>query len=898
MSCWSAFRNLLNSHLGPDTVTSLLDVLRENAHQDTRNINTIRGAVMILHEILMTMNKDEFPQPSITDSIRALRESTAFGSARLECDIIRLLRELFRVDDARRALLGGTEWSDFVQIISSCTQRLAASTTKAPAEHFNSQHLNDSAAQSDPNVQLGQELQRIGEVLLFSISDLDYEHQLLVMQFLARHAAYFDDNTARGIIDFFHEEHLLLSSEEDWLENSQQLLDGLMKHVHRSQTIRVLCLNTVLEAYSTFGASNFSERNRLMVTMMENVQLEEDIVVLETLTKYAEHVAVWTLDTQIFATITDSLKNALYKEHNDDEANTPSSATLLPQTSFAPTSAHDEYCASIAKSLVRVFLRSLNLAAWKCQQLYYMFLGIVKSKVVNTSAKITFLKLLVRLRSDVNGALFVSNTTEAEHLASTIGRTGQVFTNEYSMLEPSSERSSRSEEQSSRRRAPMSASSSHSAKPGSSRSRPGTEYKSVVRRVPPLWMYPGPNGLPEDPPSSPSGVLFAHIDSGLRSGDVPDADDSRAVIDTSQWLDIVLFILEGNDFEWEIYSYIIVHLSTPLRNHSLFPASTQQIRAMRTLITSQLSHNNFPEPPAYTNQKKADVSICLYHVLTVLVSYRHYYNKNEEDEIVRTFLLGFGSRDGTSECCIHALTICCHELPMSISKSLENILHKMAQTITQSAAAVHILEFLAGLARLPELFKNFREEEFRMVFGICFRYLQYVRDPRSKGNTSSSGGPGGSLPRNVATTEPGTSQEARGSSLPEELSQYVYALTYHVMTFWFMSLKLQDRPHQMAWITRNLVYKDSENRDVMEEQAQVTVDMMQRVAFSDRDDSATTANFSQSIDGVVSKRSWLVGLSILTIETAGRSGKSQITRRRPVSTASLCLPATTDHVPD
>ncbi|KAK5275830.1 Tuberous sclerosis 2-like protein, partial [Cryomyces antarcticus] len=56
----------------------------------------------------------------------------------------------------------------------------------------------------------------------------------------------------------------------------------------------------------------------------------------------------------------------------------------------------------------------------------------------------------------------------------------------------------------------------------------------------------------------------------------------------------------------------------------------------------------------------------------------------------------------------------------------------MTQIITQAPVAVHILEFLAGLSRCSDLYKNFRDDDYRMVFGICFRYLQYARDQRNK----------------------------------------------------------------------------------------------------------------------------------------------------------------------
>lgn len=617
-----------------------------------------------------------------------------------------------------------------------------------------------------------------------------------------------------------------------------------------------------------------------MVTLMDSVQSEEDVVVLETLTKYVEHVAVWTTDTEIFATIIGSLEAALYHNH-DVQGTGTSHATDPPLHLWSETATtRDQYCTSLAKSLVKIFLQCINLAAWKALKLYNTLLGLAESKTVNISARVTCLKLLVRLRSDVNGAIFVTSLTESEHLASLIGRTGSGSPSERAVPDTVGERSSRPEEQSSRRKAPVSASSSHSAKPGSSRSRRGTEYRSIVRRVPPMWMYPGPSGLPVQPPSSSSAVLFAHTDPSSATGDDSSNTALKTTINIQDWLDVVILILRGHDFEWEIYIYIVVHLTTPLRNHSLFANCEGQIRTMRTLLCAQLASSSFPEPPAYTNQKKADVSICLHHILTVLISYRHCFTKSEEDEIARTFLLGLGSRDGTSESCIHALSICCHELPSSVSKSMESILQRMAQSITQSATAVHILEFLAGLARLPELFKNFREEEFRLVFGICIRYLQYAREPRSKGSAGLSDGPSPRGGNHDLETD------LRHSLLAEELPQYVYALTYHVMTFWFMSLKLQDRPHQMALITKSLVHKDSNGLDVMEEQAQVLVDMMHRVAFSDRDDTIPTLPFSKPIDGSIERRSWLVGLSILTIETAGRTGKTQITRRRPVSSIS------------
>ncbi|KAK3075230.1 hypothetical protein LTS18_014072, partial [Coniosporium uncinatum] len=95
----------------------------------------------------------------------------------------------------------------------------------------------------------------------------------------------------------------------------------------------------------------------------------------------------------------------------------------------------------------------------------------------------------------------------------------------------------------------------------------------------------------------------------------------------------------------------------------------------------------------------------------------------------------------------------------------------------------------------------------------------------------------------------------------------------------------------MEWITKNLTYKDKTGAETIEEQGLVTIDMIHRAAYSDRDETYWHDTFASPADGEVSKKRWIVGMSILTIETAGRSGLSQITHRRPTITRySTCRP--------
>lgn len=98
-----------------------------------------------------------------------------------------------------------------------------------------------------------------------------------------------------------------------------------------------------------------------------------------------------------------------------------------------------------------------------------------------------------------------------------------------------------------------------------------------------------------------------------------------------------------------------------------------------------------------------------------------------------------------------------------------------------------------------------------------------------------------------------------------------------------MALKMEDRPKQIPWITRNLYFTDSSGRQVMEEQGQVLVDIMNMVAYTDRDQTTREEFSVKPGDGEVWKKTWIVGNALVTIETAARTGTSLVTTRRPVS---------------
>jgi hypothetical protein len=328
----------------------------------------------------------------------------------------------------------------------------------------------------------------------------------------------------------------------------------------------------------------------------------------------------------------------------------------------------------------------------------------------------------------------------------------------------------------------------------------------------------------------------------------------------------------------------LVYLPSQLSNHAIFKAAVPQIRELRRIVCDLLKTNTFQEPPSAHGLRRADVAICLFHSLTMVLSYHHHFHKAEEDEIVRTFVQGIATWERSAKCCIHALTICCHELPSSTGKALVTILPKMAQIITQPHVAMHILEFLACLYRIPSLYINFREDEYRIVFGICFRYLQYVRDKKHTYRMSS---------HSDTTTPSATASSTVADALShpivsDDLPQYVYALAFHVISYWFLALKLPDRANHVSWIAKNL-FIDVDGSQFADEQAQITIDFMQRVTYADVDESTPDPFFTPDRYGEILKKRWLVGNSIVTIEQAISTGWAQITKRHPSGTSTYTI---------
>lgn len=911
--------HLFYSHVAPAAIYEFIEILYGQLGSSKQRTNVVRGAVKVLEDMLFHPRAAHLQELQLSLFLPALNNliSVEYANRRasetnsdadnhtlkkikadnfhLESDICNIMWKLLISGDAdnkyTRQLLQEYDWSTFLEIIVKCANdvsdnevrdftNLASETFSSPTD--DGEDEEEEQENTHPSIPLRGVLLKLFEIR----NELDIIQRQETMAMLVRVGPKLPDDIAKGVIKYYEDERLLQPPSEDWKAAWEQLLIPFFRDKRRSTDLRKYAMGTIIRTYDYIS---FMLSPDVQVTcakfILEHIHEELDPDVLTILADAAVSIAVEASD-ELFEYVIDLFRVYLWEFIGDIHEHHAAGDLMYEDNPVSPSKV-------ITKALIRIFIRIYIHSGWKASKAYELILYVAGTKKCNMDARIAAIRFLARLRSDANFALRVNAAPEGENIAALLNRTADTLVS-IPKEEGSSEATSPTsmEEKSLTRRSLVG-----SVQFPQSRN-PSRVSSGVVKAKPvqPLWTYPDQEGLPEQPPTIPSLVLFTDLGGTRAQSDTEneateengDATDTvhRELFPTSRWLEIAISLFQ-NCNDWEVLSYLFVHFGAQLCNHALWKNCIPQLRLLRSVLSDQIRNGSVPEPPPYSAVKKADVAVCYFHILTMLVSYHQHFEKSEEDDLVKTFYLGIGSWDRTSKWCIHALTVCCHEIPDSTTKHLQNIVQKMSQIITQPQIAIHILEFLTHLVRLPDLYVNFRDDEFKMVFGVCFRYLQYVRDQQEKAASPAPARLSGAGLRHTAP-----SRDLRDSKMidqntgkaksADDLPQYVHALAYHVITFWFMAIKLEDREKFIPWIIKKLIHTDRFGRESLEEQALITIDMLYSRAYTDRDETGYQESFAKEADGEVTKRSWVIGGEmILTLETAARTGITQIIKRRP-----------------
>lgn len=913
LAAWHTIGNLCKSHNGHATVGILLDVLRhpERNQKTQKNLREVRGALSVLERIIAENGEDGYPLVPFGLLIDALSTSLVIDQPKVDQAIMHLILSLFGDDEdpLKKPDILDEDWAKMFDIVVRCAMRAWETSDGKPLRtaSLQSSPPPSLAAGSDSSAHIATGVAQMlygliarVEHILLSTESADFMQTESCILFFSKVSAHIPDSCAELVIRYYVDFRFCYPSDSNWELNSQTLLDAFFLNRNRPTETRLQALKAVTDVYELVEMmeeyNESGSKRRFIAGILSGLTDEKDPAVLHNIVAFAVAVCD-TAKPDEFEFIIKQLHQCV----TNDRLNSPlfphASRPGVPSTSRS-ASAVEAHVLSltpasiITKGIIQIFMRAMASSAEKALRAFDEILWIARSSSCDTEARLSAMKMLFRLRADWANRIFLTPFTESEALASSLYRTSTSLAKKQAADEAQQSRSTRNDDARGLRSA--SAGQSHT---NVSTARNISGVSRTLQRNHQMWMTPDPEALPERLSDKASTLLVSIYDDVA----VENSEEENAVRKTSNrkalkinvWLETIIGLLQQG-CDWEVYSYILVHLPSQLTNHALFKGAIPQVKHLRSFLCEQIKNSSFHEPPVSSGLRKADVAICLFQVLTMVMSYHQHFSRGEEDEIVKSFIHGVGAWERAAKCCIHALSICCHELPASMKLVLGSILLKMSQIITQSRVAVHILEFLACLSRLPALYSNFREDEFRTVFGICFRYLQYVRDQNSR-STSNRNSTVSSRPASVAL-DPATplvdATKADSSMLlnaSDDLPQYVFSLAYHVITYWFLSLRLSDRGNHVSWITRNLVWTDDSGKQRLDEQSEVTLDFMRRTAYADVDESNADPNFSSENHGEILKSRWIIGQSIVTVEQATRSGWAQITKRQPSATAHYMI---------
>ncbi|KAI4180183.1 MAG: hypothetical protein L6R41_007403 [Letrouitia leprolyta] len=835
-------------------------------------VRTLRGALLQLGHIYSSDQDLAITIPPLDELVEAFRGAATIDHGDLSKNqttltlILETTASLIKSDKIVQYLLE-SNWTcmdkvvaqiaDATRVEQKTQQKYEKIKVSSPIYQFACSKEIETSSVTD---EMEQALQSICRGFSDIYPRLTLEKRTIVVQVLLFLGKLIDPEVLTIAVDYMQDNRMIFPPDENWDSHLIILADGGFNDTSKHPLYRLRALKLITEVYESVKdvPENKTVFGRICFPLVLHPE-ESDLALISRLTAFACKFMIDT-DIETFDFYMDKIVDFAAKK------GLPSSTGMqsdLFETQHNATSSH----------LVELFLKSLPNQPERARKTFDNLITIAANSEVLIKTRLDSLKLLARIRCDSEGGVMVGSMPDTLGLAALLLRTEDSASGRYQVsILPN--RASLVEDTARPRSGLSGMASSSNRSQSNSRTR-STLGEQKAEQNAPLWIYPGPNGLPQNPPVSPSHLLMAYP---------PYANETslRSEINFSMWISLVTDILDyGAD--WEIYSYVLVHLPSQLTNVALFAHYVPQVEKLHDLVVLQLQKNKIFEPPASTGLKKGDVALCLYHILTALIGYNGWFQPQKKtDSTVHAFLIGIGMWDRTARCCIHALALCCHELPRSVDKFLSLILTKMSQIISQSHLAMDVLEFLVRLARLPDAYKSIEENQLRTIFGICIGYLHQYRGKRQiEGETTSS------RTVNRLSNISGESVLPPLSELPlevnKEVPEYVYTLAYHTITHWFLAISIEDRSKHVGWIAKNLTLKDKAWNEVFEEQSQVTLDMMHRTAYLDLGETKRPSE-PASIDGKMIKKKWVIGMSIVTIETNEATGYTLITKRQASGT--------------
>ncbi|KAG5519280.1 hypothetical protein PMAC_001905 [Pneumocystis sp. 'macacae'] len=857
---WNIMKNLLKSHIAYNAILSLKKFLEM---KNKLHANVIVGAARFLSWILTTDEQNTLPSIPQAMIMETYKSALSLNIPQVDLEILKAIRDFISCKHALMQMKYD-DWDLPLEILSSCSKYLQYSTAQTKLLESCDDELSD-----DIYTSLFQITNQILHLLQNSYNNSYYSgpKRKLIHYFSQIHA-YLPESTSMLLLDYYSNHRLCDQDCEKWLDNSIFIGHSFFKSSCHTTKIKIKALNLIKDIAIVEDSSlSYKLMNDVFLPLFENLFEEQDQVVILECIKILVEIVCGGNDEFFNETVKILEKCSLLTFHQIEKLNFLSLQnsrdnffTLISGENVIFKDEKEMVALASTKGLITLLLYYLRIEdSAKFIQLYKIILSIVSNLEGNSDARIAALQILVRVRADSSHFIYLISDVGNLPLAYDFKRNKKFESSDLSEIfdkELSLEQKTDLNLEKSFRKSSI-----------------NDNIKTNKRVYHALWTIPEKLHVEILPVHEfVTRLRSCSFNKLIFGAALEQSYEVDKILPISTWLKIIVNILK-NEKDWEIYLYILVHISAQLRNKHLFCDSVHEIRELRTLIVDQLFNNVLAPVVLPNNLRKTDVMVALIDILTVLISYHSKYTKNEEDEIVASFQMGLQKWSHTAKSCIHALTICCHELPVSMSKLLSGILVKLSQLITSSSVSIHILEFLSSLAKLPNVYANFTEADFRRVFGIALQYIQH-----SNAFTKFQ----------LSDRLENVKDFGQANAFNMQMSQYVLILAYNIISIWFLALKLSERRKYVAWIVRGLLLANP-LKNGLDEQSQTCYDMLLRFSYSNADIKGCLTNYTPDPSFV--SKTWLYGNSFVTIDIANSSDLIELTIRKSSGTVHFsCQP--------
>lgn len=248
--------------------------------------------------------------------------------------------------------------------------------------------------------------------------------------------------------------------------------------------------------------------------------------------------------------------------------------------------------------------------------------------------------------------------------------------------------------------------------------------------------------LSSDAPSSSAPALTSadQLDAS------PEFERPHVALQYSLALDVIIECLQ-KETDWRVLTLVLDKMTSQWQNKVLILSACSSTPSSRSLPLGGGGHNhielvcgvlckmvgqNCQKYFERLNHRPSTLSCSDFHsaifpLLTCMASYHAMLSSSYQIELIKC--LEFGLKTKNARTCVTTLSVCALEMEATMTRQLPAVLQSLLQITATKAMAVSILTFLSSLVKLPKLYKNFNEQQYKLIFAIALSYTDPQRFP-------------------------------------------------------------------------------------------------------------------------------------------------------------------------